>query len=609
MTVIKNKIVYLSCMEQKHYKIEIEGKEFEASEYQDKIFQAIQYGAGNLIINAAAGSSKTTSIVNAIRFIPETKKILFIAFNKDIVNKIKTSITHENATVLTFHSLGYYILVENKIINPGNSTDNDIINEYKYKNYIKSNIEQLSSCFSSIGRYRALYVNNIIKLSEYARYYLAMTKKQIEQVAELYDIVPIQDEIEVCKKVLLWGKENIDTIDYTDLLWLPNVLNLTTKKYLYNWIFIDEAQDTSIVEQQLVDKCFKRGTRFAAVMDEFQQINIWCGSTLYAIQNFKLYPNTKEYNLPISYRCPKKVVELAREYSNNIIALPDAIDGAINYDVSPNDPVSGDMVLCRTTAPLVEQFLKYLRINKKAYIRGFENIKKEYLELITNTHSKLIDRNCVTCDGLFPKLYVYLFSEMDRISSTFGLDEDDTLTHQSILTIYDNIESLKVLSEGLITTEELLDKINTIFNGDITDAVELSTVHKAKGLEADNVYILQPSLMPNKFAKKEWEIKTEKNLIYVAYTRAKKTLNFIKEDKNAYRTNGYFDMAKMKKDLNFLKNTLNYNKENLITEDNFKTEPIAKEIKKLGADKTTIQVNNNAEKKNNKTTSKFRKLL
>ena len=596
-------------MEQKHYKIEIHGQEFDASEYQDKIFQTIQFGTGNLIINAAAGSAKTTTIVNAIRFIPETKKILFIAFNKDIVNKIKTSITHENATVLTFHSLGYYILVENRLINSENSTNNDIINEYKYKNYIKGNIEQLSQYYDTLGKYKTLYINNIIKLVEYSRYYLAMTNKQIEQVAELYDIIPIKDEFEVCRKVLLWGKEHLDTIDYTDLLWLPNVLNLTTKKYLFNWIFIDEAQDTSIVEQQLVDKCFKRGTRFAAVMDEFQQINIWCGSTLDAIKNFALYSNTKEFKLPISYRCPKKVVELAKEYSDNIIALPDAIDGEINYDVSPNDPVAGDMVLCRTTAPLVEQFLKYLRINKKAYIRGFENIKKEYLELISNTHSKLIDRNCVTCDGLFPKLYVYLFNEMDRISSTFGLDEDDTLSHQTILTLYDNIESLKVLSEGLISTEELVDKINTIFNGDITNAVELSTVHKAKGLEADNVYILQPSLMPNKFAKKEWEIKTEKNLIYVAYTRAKKTLNFIKEDRNAYRTSGYFDIAKMKNDLKNLKTTLNYNKENLITESNFKTEPIVNEIKKLGGNTTNSQTNNNTETKKTKTQSKFRKLL
>ena len=132
--------------------------------------------------------------------------------------------------------------------------------------------------------------------------------------------------------------------------------------------------------------------------------------------------------------------------------------------------------------------------------------------------------------------------------SNFKLDEEDALCHSTILGIYDNIEALKVLSEGLISTQELVDKINIIFNGDATDAVELSTIHKAKGLEADNVYILQPSLMPSKFANKEWEKKTERNLIYVAYTRAKKTLNFMKEDPHAYRTSGYFDMKKMKKE-------------------------------------------------------------
>ena len=532
-------------MQNEHYKILINGEEFDASEYQDKIFQTISSGVGNLIINAAAGSSKTTTLVNAIRFIPCAKKILFVAFNKDIVNKIRHTVTHDGATVLTFHSLGYYILLENKIID---NRGTDIINEYKYKNYVKGNIEQLTDKYQELGRNKTLYINNIVKLVEYSRYYLSMSNKEIERVAELYGIIPIFDEVEVCRNVWLWGKGSLDTIDCAALLWLPNTLNLATKQYLFNCIFIDEAQDTSIVEQKLVDKCFKRGTRFAAVMDEYQQINIWCGSTLDAIDNFLKYPHTKQYKLPISYRCPKQVVELAKSYSDNIIAKDDAIEGEIRYDVSPNEPIAGDMVLCRNTAPLVEQFLKYLRINKKAYIRGFENIRKEYLELISNTKSKLIDRNCVTYDGLFPNLYVYLFKQIDSVMSNFKLDEEDALCHSTILGIYDNIEALKVLSEGLISTQELIDKINIIFNGDATDAVELSTIHKAKELEGDNVYILQPSLMPSKFVNKEWEKKTERNLIYVAYTRAKKTLNFMKEDPHAYRTSGYFDMKKMKKE-------------------------------------------------------------
>ena len=594
-------------MENKHYKILIQGNEFDASEYQDKIFQAVEFGTGNLLINAAAGASKTTTIVNAIRFIPEKKKVLFIAFNKDIVAKIKSEITHSNAEVYTFHSLGYHILLENKVIEKKDNTD-EIINEYKYKQYIKTNIEQLSGCYNTLGKDRQTYITNIVKLCDYARTYLAMSLLKIKEVADIYDVIPVADEIEVCRKVLLWGKSNLSSIDYTDLVWLPNVLNLVTKKYQYNWVFVDEAQDTSIMQQQLVAKCFKRGTRFAAVMDEFQQINIWCGSTMDAIDNFKKYPNTKTYSLPISYRCPKKIVELARQYSNNIIAKDDAIEGEIRYDVSANDAIDGDMVLCRTTAPLIEQFLKYLRINKKCYIRGFEEIKKNYLDLIEKNKSRLIDRNCVTCDGLFPKLFIYLFKEIDKVMQNFNLDLEDAMAHFQILELYDSIEALKVLSEGLSSTDELIDKINIIFNGN-TNGVELSTVHKAKGLEADNVYILYPSLMPNKFAKKDWEIKTEDNLIYVAYTRAKKTLNFIKENDFAYRTNGCFDPNKTLKEINRLKLLLNYNKENGVTEKNFDINSGTTVVKKLGGDNKPQEVKSVKIAKQNKNKLDFRNLL
>ena len=35
--------------------------------------------------------------------------------------------------------------------------------------------------------------------------------------------------------------------------------------------------------------------------------------------------------------------------------------------------------------------------------------------------------------------------------------------------------------------------------------------------------------MPSRLARRDWEIKSERNLIYVAYTRAKKSLNFVSE--------------------------------------------------------------------------------
>jgi superfamily I DNA/RNA helicase len=55
--------------------------------------------------------------------------------------------------------------------------------------------------------------------------------------------------------------------------------------------------------------------------------------------------------------------------------------------------------------------------------------------------------------------------------------------------------------------------------------ITLCSVHKAKGLEWNRVYILgRDSLMPSKFARQKWQMDQELNLIYVAVTRAKAEL-------------------------------------------------------------------------------------
>ena len=879
---------------------ETEHKEFPASEYQIEIFKLIEKGVNNLIINASAGSSKTTTIVNAIRFIPEKKKILFVAFNKDIVEKIKSEVEHKNVNVCTFHSLGFSILLENLARACDNKLiqNQDLINIdiYKYNNYINNNIDLITRFKEtrSLGKRKNLYINNIKKLIDYSRYYLAFTIKEISRVSDLYGVVPVRDEYEVVRQVLLWGKENISSIDYTDMIWLPNVLNLTTKSNLYDWIFIDEAQDTSIAEQELVERCFRRGTKFVAVGDDAQCqpsgtkilmcdgsekniedikvgdeivtyadksrstfigykcryniynrhvtaiskrrvnktilietknglkseyslnhlcyckfnwercknkyilylmcnedktrfrigttrlfnpistntfglkarmrsenctygwilkiyddlhqchmdetlyslkygipqiifeperahtksltkedvvwlyenlgysvkdraeelliffdkdinfpfadqrsyekdsrdymrtlaacnlfkdvmdvkyfdkdkleirthgksgkkdlvrkgyytniidlkvineqkivyslnvekehnyvadgilthncINIWAGSTEEAIDRLLKHPHTITCKLPISYRCPKKVVDLAKQYSDNIVAYENAIEGEINYDVSIFEPKNNDMVLCRTTAPLIELHLNYLRRNKKSFIRGSENIKERFIDLIGSTQCTLIDKNCITSDGLIPKLYTLLFDEIEKLKAN-GLNEDDAMTHPFILQLYDDIEAIYVLSEGLTNVDELLSKINTVFMGDENDAIVLSTVHKAKGLEADNIFIYYPSLMPLKLATKDWEIKTEANLIYVAYTRTKKTLNFMKEDKYNHRMNGYFNMDKMKTQLNLIKDKIQYSKELGITEKNYEKVQ-AKTIIKLGEENKVQPIQN-----------------
>ena len=541
-------------MEDKN-KIYVGEKFFMSSPYQKTIFEEIEHGIGNMVITAAAGSAKTTTIENCLRFIPEGKKCLFLAFNVSTVDKLKSEIVGKsNARIMTFHGLGNRVLRENGII-----TENTIIDEFKYSRYIKQHLPELTSeeIYTNLGIKIVSYIANIVALTNYARYYMAMLVKDIQEVSNTYGIIPVADEYEVVRKVLIWGKENIGTIDHTDMIWLPNIKNLSTKCYQYDFIFIDEAQDTTLAHQKLVDKTFKRGCRFVAVGDPRQQINVWCGATEKAIENYENRPNTKKLSLPVSYRCPKLIVDAAKHYAPEIVACEEAKEGQILYDVSANDAKPGDMVLCRIISKLIEQYMTYLRNNKKAYLKGSDGIKETYLELISRVDAKKIDVRCLSKNGLIPQLYKLYFERLDDIKTSLNIDEEEALYHYEILSLYDDIEALKVLSEGLDTVDELIDKIKVIFNGDKDDAIILSTVHKAKGMEANNIFILCPSLMPSRLATKKWEIKAEENLVYVAITRAKNSLNYIKEDVKGFYKN-FINAKDMKKEIENIKAKLDY---------------------------------------------------
>ena len=95
--------------------------------------------------------------------------------------------------------------------------------------------------------------------------------------------------------------------------------------------------------------------------------------------------------------------------------------------------------------------------------------------------------------------------------------------------MYDSINTLSILAERCRSKKELIRHIEQIFKED-SEGVCLSTIHKAKGLENDNVYILCNSSMPSKLAKKEWEKRQERNIQYVAYTRAKQRMGFVSEN-------------------------------------------------------------------------------
>lgn len=559
---------------------------FTPSKYQQDIFDFIEHGSGNAVISARSGSGKTTVLVSCMKLIPKTQKCQFLAFNKSIVETLAEKVKdNPNCQVRTMHSLGFLMIRRN--------LGNDIsIDEYKYRTYVKNNIADLTSIEDEHLTTSQVeeYINSIITLIDFSRYNLAQSEKEIEKVAMKYEIPINYDEALVVKKALKWGKENYQTIDYTDMVWLPTELSLKPIGLQYDWLYNDEVQDYSKAYVQLMLKCVKKGTRIVSCGDKKQSINAFAGSDTEAFDYLCNYPNTKVFPLPITYRCPVSVVNMAKEYVEDIEPRENAPQGEVKYDCHIKDIKEGDMVLARTKTPLLNLYTKFLRKGVQCYIKG-NDIGLNLIKMVENIDKEELARD-LDKDGLFVRLYDNLFTERNKLMGRYGLSKDDATLTSRIMERYDSINSLMTLSEKVITKSGLISRIQNVFKEE-SKGIMLSTIHKAKGLEADNVYILCRSSMPSKLAHNDWEVQQEQNLIYVAITRPKNILGFISE-KEIKPSGSLQDPIDILNDLRFIEKKVCkiLGKEPMKEDDNIELERIkAKQATKI--DENSIELPQN----------------
>ena len=500
--------------------------EYEPSQYQKAIFDYIQHEKGNLVVEAAAGSGKTYTLVKALSLIPQDKRVLMTAFNKDIVKELTKKVKEfPNVEVRTLHGLGMILTTRGLGIGgmkPEGYKYTQLIYNH-WQDLTKTNINKLSR------NARKSFVENTKKLVDFGRFYLATTRSEMIELMTKYDIPCVADEVDVALKVMAIGGKNLDSIDYTDMIWMPHIYDLHLQECEYDFIMVDECQDLNVAERNLVLRCLKEGGRLIAVGDSNQCIYGFSGSDPDSFRAIQSIPNTVSMPLSISYRCPESVVKFAQNLVPSIEAKQGAEEGVILDCVSLDDVHDGDMVLCRNNAPLLQVYCKLLEQGKRAYIRG-SDVGKNLQNIVIGTHQEYLHTN-LKQDGVFIRLYEDLFNSRKAIMERYGISQEDAMKHETIQAKLDMIRALEVLGADLTTTEELTKKIEDIFpKNDKGEGIMLSTVHKAKGLEADNVFIACASLMPSKSALDEWQVQQERNLMYVAYTRAKKVLGFLNEE-------------------------------------------------------------------------------
>jgi superfamily I DNA/RNA helicase len=303
-------------------------------------------------------------------------------------------------------------------------------------------------------------------------------------------------------------------MDFDDQKFQPIRLNLPLPKF--DSVLIDEYQDTCALEAELFRRTILEGNgrvgQIIAFGDPEQCIYSFKGTMPDAIGTFKDEFGATELPLSICYRCSKAVVTLAQKFVSHIQPFEDAVTGetdTISKEQFRNHMTTDDLVLCRTTAPLVSSVLKFIGEGRNARVEG-----REVAEGIV----KLIDK--VSRSG-------------DIISFLEKLDEYATIKRQRIksdaskITFDDQVATIKILSEEVDTVYDLKTLIKKIFNPKAPGFVHM-TIHKSKGLEADrNVYLIEPNLLPHPMAELPWMKEEERRLHYVAITRAKQGFFYV----------------------------------------------------------------------------------
>jgi DNA helicase II / ATP-dependent DNA helicase PcrA len=476
------------------------------SAYQQAIFSFVETGAGNAIIEAVAGSGKTTTIVEALNRV--RGRSIFLAFNKAIAEELKA----RGVNARTFHSLTYGVTMRHTGANTINANKlRDLVDDHLHEDDVRM-YGAFITRLVSIGRQQG--IGALAEAPDTTQAWADIVSHHDLELESEKAYYP--RALELASQLLHWSNESHE-VDFDDLLYLPVLHGLTLPKF--DFVFVDEAQDTNAIQRAILRKICFQGTRLVAVGDPAQAIYGFRGADSDSLNLIAQEFNATRLPLTVSYRCPLSVVQYAQQWVKHIEAAPGAAQGIVeerDTKWQPTEFKAADLVVCRTTKPLVAMAYQFIKAQMPVRIMGRE-IGQGLQALINKMKAHGID-------GLIERLNTYTARELQKAIANKQEAKAEAIQDKTDCVMY----LIDVLPEDNRTILELLCRIEELF-ADVANATVLATIHKAKGLEATRVFWLNSSQCPAKWARQEWQQEQERNLCYVATTRARETLVLIEE--------------------------------------------------------------------------------
>jgi DNA helicase II / ATP-dependent DNA helicase PcrA len=488
-------------------------------------------GSGSCILEAVAGSGKTTTLLGAVANI--TGQVAILAYNKKIADEIKNKLADlgidwKKCEAGTVHSFGFraYRKAFPKVK----------LDDYKVLNIIDVMIAKYSDPFlteaeAQYGKFLTSYKGTISKLVSMAKQRAVGVLSNIDDISTYREIIEhygICDDdlgsdkeiaiVNAAIKVLQESNAQTEIVDFDDMVYLPLIYKI--RFWQYDFVIVDEAQDLSAARRALVRAIVKKGGRVAGVGDRHQSIYGFSGADNDSLDQLGRDFNAASFPLTVTYRCPKSVVNFSRKWVSHIEAhetAPEGTTSTITTDelMVRNDLDGSSAILSRVTAPLVNLAFKFIRAHVACKIEG-RDIGTGLKKLATKWST------IKTISALEDKLEDYLAKETTKFLAKKQEAKLQILDDQ-ISTLRTIMDQCRL--EQKTRVDDVIFFIDELFSDNVKGILVLSTIHKSKGREFDNVFWLdRTGTCPSKWARQAWQLAQENNLCYVAATRARQNL-------------------------------------------------------------------------------------
>lgn len=506
---------------------------------QTAIHTKLSKGSDWLIINALAGSGKTSTLLSALPIVPQ-KSIIVTAFNKRIEEEFRSKIPKSPRgsawATATFHAAGMRIInanVKGKRLELNKNATEELVTEaidwiQSYEKNFKVTFPIRRAATKLLRLYKETYAMPEITVA-HARE-LGLNYGVLEDLGD----AEIDAVAYIVMKAYEMGIRLADrtSIDFCDMIWLP-VMNQLACPSRYQAVFVDELQDLSLLQWEMVQRLVAPGGRFVGVGDIHQAIYGWRGAI--GVEIYKTLRDRGAAELPLTttFRCSHAVVKEAQALVPAIKPGPTALPGSVRredldtavaalVEISPMLDLSSDaanwtdtrqtaMVLSRTNAELLRVACLLYRHDVDFDFLGAEEILTP-VKVIVDKLDKTTMRRFVA------NLETWFRIEIARAEKQHAPQLADRLE--------DYYGILLLMSEFCRSPMEIVKALT-----DITarqDApITLSSVHKAKGLEADVVFMMIQTFHRHQVWRKEAPKQEELNLEYVAITRSRNVLVYV----------------------------------------------------------------------------------